>query len=47
MDGKIMDFLLGVPALHGKHTGDNIGHVVAETLKVFHIEDDRIGYFML
>ena len=44
---KPVDYLLGLPVLHGQHSGANIGSLVSETLKAFEIDRERVGYFVL
>ena len=45
--GNVEDYVLGLPQLHGCHSGENIAHVVAETLQTFEIDKTRLGYFVL
>lgn len=46
-DGKLEDYLLGLPELHGQHSGNNIATIVASTLRQFGVDKDRVGYFVL
>jgi hypothetical protein len=46
-EGEVQDFVLGLPELHGQHTGNNIGAVVATTLKNFGLKKDTLSYFVL
>ena len=45
--GDIQDYVLGLPQLHGRHSGENIAHIVRETLQIFDIDESRLGYFVL
>jgi hypothetical protein len=45
--GVVQDFVLGLPELHGQHSGFNIGDVVATTLTNFEVDKDYVGYFVL
>ena len=42
-----MHYVLGLPELHGAHSGDNIASVVATTLRTFGVDEQRVGYFVL
>lgn len=46
-DGDVEDYLLGLPQLHGEHSGDNIASVVNSVLQNFRIDRERLGYFVL
>jgi hypothetical protein len=46
-NGKLEDYLLGLPELHGQHSGNNIATIVASTLQQFGVDEDRVGYFVL
>jgi hypothetical protein len=39
--------VLGIPELHGQHSGDNIASVAATTLTNFGVNEDSVGYFVL
>ena len=43
----MQDFVLGLPELHGQHSGNNIGAVVARTLTNFGVDKASVGYFVL
>jgi hypothetical protein len=43
----VQDFALGLPELHGQHSGVNIADVVATTLTNFGVDKDSVGYFVL
>ena len=45
--GQPKDYVLGLPALHGQHTGTTIASVVSSTLRLFHIGTEKLGYFVL
>lgn len=45
--GVVQDFVLGLPELHGQHSGVNIAGVVAATLTNFGINKESVGYFVL
>jgi hypothetical protein len=45
--GDVQDFVLGLPELHGQHSGNNIGAVVATTLTNFGVDKASVGYFVL
>ncbi|CAE7003037.1 hypothetical protein PTTW11_01481 [Pyrenophora teres f. teres] len=46
-EGKLVDHLLGLPELHGAHTGNNIASVAATILRLFSVNDTSVGYFVL
>ena len=46
-EGKLVDHLLGLPELHGAHTGNNIASVAATILRLFGVNDTSVGYFVL
>ncbi|CAE7020113.1 hypothetical protein PTTW11_03010 [Pyrenophora teres f. teres] len=46
-EGKLVDHLLGLPELHGAHTGNNIALVAATILRLFSVNDTSVGYFVL
>jgi hypothetical protein len=39
--------LLGLPELHGAHSGDNIASVVSATMQLFGVDAEKVGYFVL
>jgi hypothetical protein len=43
--GIVQDFALGLPELHGQHSGVNIADVVATALTNFGVDKDSVGYF--
>lgn len=45
--GDPEDYAIGLPVLHGKHSGENIANVVEATIESFQIEPYQIGYFVL
>jgi hypothetical protein len=45
--GIVQDFVLGLPELHGQHSGVNIAGVVVATLTNFGINKDSVGYIVL
>lgn len=45
--GELKDFVLGLPELHGQHSGENIATVVAAVLTIFGIDENSVGYFVL
>ena len=45
--GGVLDYLVGLPELHGKHSGRNLAPVVRATLETFEIGENRRGYFVL
>ena len=46
-DYNVQDFVLGLPALHGQHSGNNIAAIVENTLENFSVTPETIGYFVL
>ena len=44
-EGKLRTFLLGLPQIEGRHTGENLAERVGEIINEFGFED-RIGYFV-
>ncbi|KAI2485933.1 hypothetical protein Ptr902_00066 [Pyrenophora tritici-repentis] len=46
-EGKLVNHLLGLPKLHGAHTGNNIALVAATILRLFGVNDTSVGYFVL
>jgi hypothetical protein len=42
---KLRTFLLGLPQIEGRHTGENFAERVGEIINEFGFED-RIGYFV-
>ncbi|CAE7205171.1 hypothetical protein PTTW11_09252 [Pyrenophora teres f. teres] len=46
-EGKLVNHLLGLPELHGAHTGNNIASVAATILRLFGVNDTSVGYFVL
>ncbi|KAF7566069.1 hypothetical protein PtrM4_143890 [Pyrenophora tritici-repentis] len=46
-EGKLVDHLLGLPKLHGAHTGNNIALVAATILQLFSVDDISVRYFVL
>ena len=46
-EGKLVDHLLGLPELHGAHTGSNIAAVATTILRLFGIDNKSVGYFVL
>jgi hypothetical protein len=45
--GELQDFVLGLPELHGQHSGTNIGALVATALTNFGVDKASVGYFVL
>ena len=45
--GRVLDYLVSLPELHGKHSGRNIASVVRATLETFKIDEKSLGYFVL
>ena len=45
--GDMQDYLLGLPQLHGKHSGENIAAIVKSTFETFEIDQKCLGYFVL
>ncbi|KAF7567886.1 hypothetical protein PtrM4_124990 [Pyrenophora tritici-repentis] len=45
--GKLVDHLLGLPELHGAHTGNNIAAAATTILRLFGVDNARVGYFVL
>jgi hypothetical protein len=45
--GVVQDFVLGLPELHGQHSGVNIASVMATTLTNFGVDKSSVGYFVL
>ncbi|KAF2844149.1 hypothetical protein T440DRAFT_45576 [Plenodomus tracheiphilus IPT5] len=43
--GRRIDYMLGLPKLHGAHTGNNIASVVAATLRAFNVDEQRVWVF--
>jgi hypothetical protein len=43
--GRLIDYMLGLPELHGAHTGNNIASVVAATLRAFNVDEQRVWVF--
>jgi hypothetical protein len=39
---RLIDYMLGLPELHGAHTGNNIALVVAATLRAFNVDEQRV-----
>jgi hypothetical protein len=46
-EGKLVDYLLGLPRLHGAHTGNNIAAVATTILWLFSVDNASIEYFVL
>ncbi|KAG9379961.1 Dimer-Tnp-hAT domain containing protein [Pyrenophora tritici-repentis] len=46
-EGKLVDHLLGLPELHGAHTGNNIAAAATTILRLFGVDNARVGYFVL
>lgn len=46
-EGELQDYLLGLPELHGAHSGANIASRVATVLRAFGMDGRRLGYFVL
>jgi hypothetical protein len=46
-NSSVKDFVLGLPELHGQHSGVNIASVVATTRTNFRVDEDLVGYFVL
>jgi hypothetical protein len=44
-EGKFRTFLLGLPQIEGRHTGDNLADRVSEIIHEYNFEN-RIGYFV-
>jgi hypothetical protein len=44
---KLVDYLLSLPVLHGKHSGANISSLVSDTLTTIRIDKEHVGYFVL
>jgi hypothetical protein len=45
--GVIHDLPIALPQLSGSHTGEAIARTIAQTLEVYGITSDRLGYFVL
>jgi hypothetical protein len=45
--GILQDYLIGLPQLHGQHSGKNIAGVVSSIMQIFQINNKKIGYFVL
>ncbi|KAG9376877.1 Dimer-Tnp-hAT domain containing protein [Pyrenophora tritici-repentis] len=45
-EGKLVDHLLGLPE-HGAHTGNNIAAAATTILRLFGVDNARVGYFVL
>jgi hypothetical protein len=45
--GVIHDLPIALPQLAGSHTGEAIARTIAQTLEVYGITSDRLGYFVL
>lgn len=43
--GRLIDYMLGLPELHGAHNGNNIASVVAATLRAFDVNEQRVWVF--
>lgn len=43
--GRLIDYMPGLPELHGAHTGNNIASVVAATLRAFDVDEQRVWVF--
>ena len=39
--------MLGLPELHGAHSGNNIASVVSATMQSFGVDAKKVGYFVL
>ena len=39
--------LIALPKLYGAHTGANIGKAIIDTLDLYNISTEKVGYFML
>jgi hypothetical protein len=46
-EGKLVDHLLGLPELHGAHTGNNIAAAATTILRLFGVDNASVGYFVL
>ena len=46
-DWQHRTLLLAIPAICGRHTGDNLANEVAEVLAEWDIQSDRLGYMVL
>jgi hypothetical protein len=46
-EGTLVDHLIGLPELHGAHTGNNIAAVATTILRLFGVDNASIGYFVL
>ncbi|KAF7454442.1 Dimer-Tnp-hAT domain containing protein [Pyrenophora tritici-repentis] len=46
-EGKLVDHLLGLSELHGAHTGNNIAAAATTILRLFGVDNARVGYFVL
>ncbi|KAF7449949.1 Condensation multi-domain protein [Pyrenophora tritici-repentis] len=46
-EGKLVDHLLGLPELHGAHTGNNIAAAATTIFRLFGVDNARVGYFVL
>jgi hypothetical protein len=47
VNGRVKDFVLGLPEFYGQHSGFNIASVVATTLTNFGVDKDSVGYPVL
>lgn len=47
MDWTHRKLVLGLPSVHGRHTGENLADEVASMLAEFGIDSSRLGYFVL
>jgi hypothetical protein len=43
--GRRIDYMPGLPELHGAHTGNNIASVEAATLRAFGVDEQRVRVF--
>jgi hypothetical protein len=45
--GKLVNYLLRLPKLHGAHTSNNIAAVATAILRLFGVDNASVGYFVL
>jgi hypothetical protein len=45
-EGRVVDYLIALPELLGRHTGINYAEVIGNVLTHFNVSKERLGYFI-
>lgn len=45
-EGRVVDYLIALPELLGRHTGINYANVISNVLTHFNVSKERLGYFI-